>query len=146
MKRAIFKYTAPEGKMDLHITETKSEDALYKRYPGQQSPQSCYLILDPSHRKLCCDYDGEIGNAVPMDVYHGLRLRWHIPLLTGSAADRLMRDVAPLAARVCAGYTREWDGHNHVGCYTADAQEAITKIGDFSSTSDALELLEIEEV
>jgi len=98
------------------------------RYPRQSEPQPCYLSLDCETQRIWCTYDAEIGNAVPTHVWHRRTLRWSIPPLTAEAANDLMERVRPLAAQIVAGYEAVWDGSNHVGRYTADAEAAIEQI------------------
>ena len=49
------------------------------QYPGQFHHQSAYIELDPVAKTLTCDWNGEIGNAVPFSVYHGRVLRFTFP-------------------------------------------------------------------
>ena len=121
---------------NITVIETVAEDALYKQYPGQSGPQQALITLDPRARVLSASYDPEIGNATPAEVYHGNSLRFSCQLLTGTAADDLMRsaEIQALATRICDGYTREWDGSNHVGSYTDDAVDARTYLADLIGT------------
>lgn len=98
--------------------------ALFRHYDGETYAQSCHIELDLRDGELTADYDGEIGNAVPMTVWHGIVRRWGIPCLTAEAANTLMREIAPLAQRVLDGASIEWDGNNNVGRLTDDAQAA----------------------
>jgi len=90
------------------------------QYPGRDYPQEAYLQLrmsaEPPH--LCATFNGEIGNAVPSDVYHGYTLRFDFP------SDALLKDVraaikkvAPMCAELAKGFDTEWDGNNMVGKY-----------------------------
>ncbi len=108
------------------LTITHPTTHLYNRYQGQTQPQRTYLELDPESRALRADWDAEIGNAVPMAVYHRLIRRYYIPCpyLTAEAIGRVMDEVAPLAARVCDGWSSGWDGHNISGGLTEAAGEA----------------------
>jgi hypothetical protein len=119
--------------MSVRIIETESEDALYRRYNSQTSPQGCYIELDLRGETLSADYDSEVGNAVPFTVFHGFERRYSIPALTGSAADELMEKIAPLADRILADWEEVWDGNNHVARLGDDAQaaeeEILTAIG-----------------
>lgn len=119
--------------MSVRIIETESEDALYRRYHSQTSPQGCYIELDLRSETLSADYDSEVGNAVPFTVFHGFERRYSIPALTGSAADELMTQIAPLADRILADWEEVWDGNNHVARLGDDAQaaeeEVLTVIG-----------------
>jgi hypothetical protein len=115
---------------DITVIPVEDHTALYHRYPGQTSAQDCHVELDCETRTLSASYDTEIGNALPSAVWHG-RVRWYgIPTLRADAADALLDRLAPLAARVCDGYERVWDGSNHVGQLDADALEAEEAIVD----------------
>jgi hypothetical protein len=110
--------------MPITILETESHDSLYCQYSSQNQPQNCYVQLDCDAGVLSASYNAEIGNAVPMSVWHGHTLRWSCPLLTGESADELMRSLEPLAERIVAGYEAQWDGSNHVARLTDDAMDA----------------------
>lgn len=105
--------------------------ALYCRYPGQSGRQGCYLQIqcggDPV--VVSCDYDSEIGPAVPESVYFGRTVRVPIPCLTADAANRLLAGVRPLVERVVAGYS-EMTGHSYTtrGALDDDAQSACDQI------------------
>lgn len=94
--------------------------ALYRRYPGEEAPQTCFVVLDTESGELSADWNGEVGNARPASVFHGLTLRFRIPVLTATAANRLLAEVAPLAQHVLDDWTVEWDGSNRVGRASTD--------------------------
>lgn len=106
------------------ITEVEGTE-LYRHYRGQTSPQSCFVELDCEDGELRASYNPEIGNGVPFNVWHGRAIRWGIPALTAEAANALLAEILPYAQDILAGYTSEWDGHNHVGRYSEIANEAI---------------------
>ncbi|MEU7480570.1 hypothetical protein AB0A63_31645 [Lentzea sp. NPDC042327] len=115
---------------------------LYRHYQGELYVQSCHLELDLRDGELSADYDGEIGNAIPMSVHHGIVRRWGIPCVTAKSANELMRDIAPLAQRVLDGATIEWDGNNNVGVLTDDAADAEEEIiGRLQGDLDGLTLI-----
>lgn len=104
---------------------------VYHHYEGQTEPQLAYLELD-EHGAVSVDWDGEIGNAMPMSVWHKRDLRWTLPspLLRGFALSDFLddQDVRKALARVHAGRSIEWDGSNKVGRYTPDAEAAIEDV------------------
>lgn len=102
--------------------------SLYRHYDGQMAIQDCYIEIDLKAEAMEATYNGEIGNAVPMDVWHGLRRRYEIPCILPATADALMADLLPLAERVQAGHETIWDGSNHVSRLSADAQAASDEI------------------
>lgn len=109
------------------IADLRTEAApVYHHYPQQTSAQPAYIEMDEDG-DVRVDWDGEIGGAVPMSVWHGRTMRWTIPnSLTGRAlADFLQRaDVQALLDRVAEGHSVAWDGHNHVGRLTDDGRDA----------------------
>lgn len=107
----------------LHI-----KDNLLHVYQNQTDRQPCYVELDCDDELLLADYDAEIGGAVPTEVWHGRARRYAIPLLMTGTVNALLDELAPLAQRVIAGYTREWNGNNLVGRLTDDAMNAEDEI------------------
>lgn len=112
----------------IEIVYVESDTELHHRYRGQTSAQDCYVWLNCKTSKLGASHDAEIGNAVPFAVHHGHTQRWSIPALKADAANALLEEIAPLAARVVAGYSSEWDGSNHVANFNADAEAAREEI------------------
>lgn len=122
--------------MNITVIEVEGTE-LHHQYRGQNKPQPCHVSLDCESRTLTAGYDPEIGGAVPFAVHHGIVRRWGIPSLKEAAANALLAEIAPLAERVVAGYERTWDGNNHVGEYSEDAQEAIESIRDLCDRARA---------
>ncbi|MFJ3576045.1 hypothetical protein [Streptomyces rubiginosohelvolus] len=85
---------------DVKITRCTEPDELYRRYNGQSKPQATYIELDLHQESLLADYDAEVGSGSPAAVRHGFERRYAIPVLTGEAANRVMEEISPLAARV----------------------------------------------
>jgi len=112
----------------ISINQVKYVDDLLKVYPRQTSPQPAYIALDCQTGEMWADWNGEIGNAVPSDVWHGHTRRYGIPVLRGATANALMSTIAPLAQRVLNGYERGWDGNNHRAYFTDDASLAEDEI------------------
>ncbi len=119
------------GIMDVQITkldETQPHQ-LYAHYQGQTDRQDAYIALDLRDGRMWAHYNPEIGNAVPMSVYHRAVQRWYMPPFRASTANRIMDTIASLAQAVLDGATVEWDGSNNVGRLTEDATDAVEKIG-----------------
>jgi hypothetical protein len=116
---------------------------LHQHYRGQTSPQPCHVSLACDTGTLTADFDGIIGSGVPSHVYHGRTLRWSIPCLTADAANALLDEVIPIAKRIVAGYSCEWDGNNHVGAYDDDAEAAREEM---ASLLDGREFSEGEKI
>lgn len=103
---------------------------LYSRYQGQINAQPAYVELDEDGN-VSADYSGEIGNAVPMTVWHRRTLRWSVSnqVRGDELADLLESDeVVALLERVYLGHTVEWDGNNHTGSLDDDARAASDEL------------------
>ena len=116
------------GRLLVALPKAKSD--YYHQYPIQNQPQPAYLELrlggDVREPRLFADWNGEIGNAVPFDVYHGRTLRFGFPCEAKLKTVReAIRTVAPMCAKLCESYDVEWDGHNWVGKYDAELAEQI---------------------
>jgi len=114
--------------MTIKIIEVDAPDALYCHYDGRGEPQNCYIELDLANGTLSADYDVDVGNAVPATVRNGIDRRYPIPILTADAANKTMRDLFPLAERVYAGASIEWNDRNNVGELNQDATAAEAQI------------------
>lgn len=102
---------------------------LHHHYTNQIDAQPCYVELDCRTGELSADWNGEIGNAVPSDVYHGHRTRWTIPTLKADAANALLEKISSIAQDICDGYTSHWDGNQYVAHLTDAAEDACDQIG-----------------
>ncbi|QQD21215.1 hypothetical protein GJQ54_05245 [Oceanospirillaceae bacterium ASx5O] len=102
---------------------------VYAKYDGQHQPQPAYIELNTRTGELTAAYSGEIGNAVPMTVYHGIDLRYPINCqLRASEIQDAIGKIATLLQRVLNGHSEEWDGNNYVGRMSDDAEDADTEI------------------
>ena len=113
----------------IEVVHLESSAALFYDYPGQLSPQPCYVELDLRDGTLRADYNkAEISNATPFAVYHGHVRRYTIPCLKAQTANRLLDELVPLAERVAAGCISQWNGRNHVAELSEDARAAEAQI------------------
>jgi len=113
----------------IEARKVEGEFALYGQFDGQTKRQDCYIWLDCESATMGAAYNGEIGNAVPSDIYHGLVRRYYLPYpIYASAANNLMAMIMPLAERVCAGFEAVWDGSNRIGTLSDDALQAESEI------------------
>ena len=122
--------------MAIEIIRVVNPKELYGRYIGQTQAQPTYIELDLEDKTLSADWNGEIGNGVPMDVWHGLIRRYHIPCLVADEANALMEEILPLAERVIAGAEIVWDGSNWVAKLNEDAEDAEMEIDRICEQSE----------
>ncbi|MGW3563518.1 helix-turn-helix domain-containing protein [Streptomyces sp. NPDC000941] len=120
----------PSTGTTVRIIECTSPTELYRHYDGQSEAQPAYIELDVREGTLLADYNAEVGNAVPFSVFHGFERRYGIPVLHAEAANRVMKELAPLAERILADWEEEWDERrgNKVAVLGDDAQEAEEEI------------------
>lgn len=110
------------------LDETKPH-ALFAHYDGQTAPQTAYIALDLRDGRMWADYSAELGNAVPMSVWHGVVRRWPMPPFLTATANRIMDAIAEDAQRVLNGATVGWDGSNTTGRLDDAATDANENIG-----------------
>lgn len=126
--------------LKTNAEELRNEFApLYCRYPGQCNAQTAYVTLDPEDRTLTADYDHEIGNAIPMRVWHYRMYRITVsPFLSGKQVADLLEDedFQKLAETVIAGYECNWDGSNMKGALTDEAQDALEEMERIAADID----------
>lgn len=114
----------------LNIIHLDPDDtaALYCHYSGQYERQDCFIALDLETGRMWANYNLEIGDAVPVSVWHGRTRRFTIPCMSAADANALLDEIASDAQAVLDGADIEWDGNNHVGVLDADATAAAERI------------------
>ncbi len=91
------------------------------QYRGQTGPQDAHVELQFAPEgdediRIIVTYNPEIGNAIPMHVYHGRSRRYDVSqYLTDDEALALARTLVPLSAELWNEIEIVWDGSNHVG-------------------------------
>jgi hypothetical protein len=104
----------------------RKKTPVFFQYKGQCFPQPAYLELDPmlpGEIVLTADCSGELGNGVPMDVWHNLILRFGIPSqVTRKALNALKKDekLIVMLEQLRDDYDQVWDGNNYVGKFDTD--------------------------
>ena len=109
---------------------TAERAPLWLRYPTQAEAQPAHLVMD-ADGIVTARIDPEIGNGMPMDIAMGRRLCWRIPgTLTGEQLSNLITDerTVALLERIHAGHAIAWDGSNHRGQLTDDADDADAEL------------------
>lgn len=95
---------------------------LYNRYPNQMHPQSAHLELTEDG-EVRVDYNGEIGNAIPADVFYERTLRWDIPEnLSIEGIDSLLEKALPLLEQIQDHRTIVNNGANLIGLMDTTAR------------------------
>jgi hypothetical protein len=73
------------------------------------------------------------NSGTPAAIWHGIILRWTLPLRVDAAEfTRRVNEgwLDDLLARIAAGHAVAWNGSNHVGTLTADADSAAEALSD----------------
>ena len=115
-------------KLQKGYTYPDREATLYVQLPGQNSPQPAFVQI---HK------DGEVEfgvehniNGVSEAVFHNRIVRFddidqHLSL---KGIDKLHKEIRPLLEEIAAGHSIEWNGSNHVGRFTEEADEARERL------------------
>lgn len=114
----------------LSIDSLREEvSPLYLKYDREINPQGAYIEIDEAG-EVTADSNAEIGNGIPMTVYHGRTRRIPCPcsVVGSELADFLEGEGLALLERIHAGHEVEWDGNNHVGSLEKDAQAAEVEL------------------
>jgi len=112
-------------------TPNRKRKPVFYQYQGQCFPQPAYLELDPmlaGEIVLTADYSGEIGNGVPMSVWHNLILRIGIPSqVTLKALNTLKKDkdFNSMLEQLREDYDQVWNGSNYVGKFDTDLYHCV---------------------
>ena len=117
----------------LRVELPKARKDYLCQYPDREYPQGAYLQLrmsaDPPH--LCATFNGEVGTAVPEDVYHGHTLRFEFPYNALLKDVReTMKKVAPMCAELAKSYDTKFDGQSMVGVYDRELRDKIQQTMD----------------
>ena len=116
--------------MEIRISLPEGKTPVLRQYDGQCQPQPAYIQID-ADGFVFADYSGEIGNAIPMSVWHNVDRRIGLsPTVSGYALRQYMggEEFRALLERYYAGADDEWDGSNRVGKATDDALAALEQI------------------
>lgn len=113
----------------MGIEITYDGESLYHKYPGEHRPQDCYIEIDWRDGRMTAAYNPEIGNSVPLAVYHGHVERFRIPALRSPAVERLLEKLEALAERALGGYSVGHDSQgNEVAMFDGDSDIARREI------------------
>ena len=122
MKTTDFEVEGLKVSLPLRVAQYRHQ------YPGQFRHQSAYIELDPETKTLSCDWNGEIGNAVPFSVYHGRVQRFSFPPFTKLLDVRdCMKAIAPACAAMVKEYKERWDGNNWRGIWNEELLDMVQR-------------------
>jgi hypothetical protein len=111
--------------MKTNLDTLTGQTPLYMQYGGQHQPQDAYIEIH-ANGEIHFDYNSEIGNAVPMSVWHGQIRRIAIPNdLTSKGYADLFDYISDLLQILVDGMDDRWDGSNWVGTLTEEAQDTL---------------------
>jgi hypothetical protein len=100
---------------------------LLHHYDRQTQPQPIVADIE-ANGTIYVHHNPEIGNAVPMDIGHGIRQRLHLKIHTKEQARLWYRKNRELIEYVCAGMSEQWIGSHHVGVLTDVAAGAMMEL------------------
>jgi hypothetical protein len=89
--------------VEIHDVTEPAE--LFHQPVLDQPPFPVCIELDLRDNSLSASVTEPTDHAMPWDVWLGYRRRYEIPLLTADAANRIMKEIAPLADRIAADWT-----------------------------------------
>ena len=126
-----------EIKMELKVNTEELETAapLYHQYPSQWNAQPAYISVTVlgDEISVVADWNGEIGNAVPMSVWNGLI--WRIPCPNNILGHELIQymespEFETAILEMCDVFEEVWDGNNWVGRWNEGAETIAKEIED----------------
>lgn len=111
------------------IAELTGELPVYHQYPMQTSPQQAYIELNIETGRVTVHWNGEIGNAVPVSVWHGIGRRYYIPCtLSVAGIQGAVQAINDELQIVLDNSDTVWNGNNHVAEIDDLADEAEKEI------------------
>lgn len=89
----------------ITVTLLEKEDGvlhpLFHKYEQELQEQPAYIELDIRNGSLIADWNPEVGNGAPVDVWYGLRRQYRISSdLTTDEINSLLTELAPIAQRL----------------------------------------------
>lgn len=99
---------------------------LFRRHAGEVELPA-FLQLDPRDGRVTFEYWERNTKPTAVTLRHWLW--WQCSSYVGKAeAVRLAEEMRPLFERVCAGYSTDWNGRDHIGIFSTDAEAALEEI------------------
>lgn len=141
---------------EVRIADVDEPAELHETSGNDDVPQihPVYIKLDLRSAVLTCEVSGYADDPLMGSEQAGFMRTWNVPTLTAEAANRLMREILPLAQRVVRGWTTEPSDYASGGIaarltsdgYAAEAE--ITRYLDEAAfgESDLVEVRNVEEI
>lgn len=110
--------------LDFYYNE-KDKTPVFCQYDGQINVQGAYIEFDSANKGIYISYNGEIGNAVPADVWNNIAIRFSIPCnISQQQISDVINDAEfqELAKKFFASYKSVYNGNNYVGTWDEDIQ------------------------
>ena len=106
----------------------------------------CTPLIACSNGVVTADSSGEIGGGIPFSVFHGRTRRIGCSsTVSGPALQAYLEsDGLKLLERIHEGHEIHWDGNNHVGTLTDDAQEAEAELENALQEIEQANVCEVE--
>lgn len=111
----------------IYDPTTRPVDYYHTTDTGRTEP--VFVTLDTETGDLWAEVEYR-SSGTPIRVWHGLALRWEVPVLRPETMNTLIREILPLAQRILDGADSRWDGSNWRGTLTPDAEAAVDAIAD----------------
>jgi hypothetical protein len=122
------RFDLAEDGVEIAGVDTRPQRDTEANIPGTATVS--VLKLDPGTRRVWIEQENAQG-AMVMDEYYNVTLTHRLSARPDQDAARDYLDSddgQDLLMQVVAGWSREWDGRNHVGRLTEDAEEAWQQI------------------
>lgn len=114
----------------IYDPKTADRHPLFHHYDGQILPQPAFVELDLNTGEVDAIISGEIGNAMPADVWHGVRRRY--PINCKLNANQVFDAITTVQADLQAVYSGSEvvlnDSTNWIGQLDSSAQEAEERL------------------
>lgn len=99
---------------------------LFRRYVSEPE-YPAFIQFDPTDKRVTFAYWEPNTEPAAATLRHWLWWRCS-SYISRQEAVSLAEELLPLFERVCSGYSKDWDGRDHIGVYSADALAAIEEI------------------
>lgn len=122
------KMTTMTATQTITITSINTKPEIDPYHLDTQGITRTCIELDPQARTVEV-FQIEDSNSAPMNVWHNHYYRWYVSEYPSESDMRQwIEDNINLFGRIADGHSIEWNGNNHVGILTEDAQDAYESL------------------